>query len=55
MKSKDIYETPNNKSHLESLNYFPQNSLINKSSSLLELLKARKGQNIDIDISMLTY
>ena len=54
MKSKDIYETPNNKSHLESLNYFPQNSIINKSSNLLELLKARKGQNINLDISMLT-
>ena len=54
MKSKDINETQNNKSHLENKNSFPQTNLINKSSNLLELLKARKGQNINIDISMLS-
>jgi hypothetical protein len=31
-----------------------QNSIISKSSNLLELLKAKKGQNINIDISMLS-
>ena len=31
-----------------------QNSLLSKSSNLLELLKAKKGQNINIDLSMLS-
>ena len=54
MKTKEINESKKNKSHLENINSFPQNNIGNKSSNLLELLKARKGQNINIDISMLS-
>ena len=54
MKSKEINEPKKNISHLENINSFPQNNIPHKSSNLLELLKARKGQNINIDISMLS-
>ena len=54
MKKKEINENHNIKSHLENTNSFPQNNLPNKSSNLLELLKARKGTNINIDLSMLS-
>lgn len=54
MKTKEKNEPQKNKSHLENVNSFPQNNIVNKSSNLLELLKARKGQNINIDISMLS-
>ena len=42
------------KSHAQQVNFSQQNSLLSKSSNLLELLKAKKGQNINIDISMLS-
>ena len=45
---KEIYESHPSNSHPL------QNSLLSKSSNLLELLKAKKGQNINIDISMLS-
>ena len=45
---KEIYESHPSNSHPL------QNSLLSKSSNLVELLKAKKGQNINIDISMLS-
>ena len=51
---KGINEIHSNKSHSQQINNNQSNSLLSKSSNLLELLKAKKGQNINIDISMLS-
>ena len=50
----EINEFHSNKYHSQPINIPQQNSLLSKSSNLLELLKAKKGQNINIDISMLS-
>ena len=51
MKKEDFHTS---KPHSSAINFSQQNSLLSKSSNLLELLKAKKGQNINIDISMLS-
>ena len=51
MKKEDFHTS---KPYSTSINFSQQNSLLSKSSNLLELLKAKKGQNINIDISMLS-
>ena len=51
---KGINEIHSNKTHSQQINNNQSNSLLSKSSNLLELLKAKKGQNINIDISMLS-
>ena len=51
MKKEDFHTS---KPYSSSINFSQQNSLLSKSSNLLELLKAKKGQNINIDISMLS-
>jgi len=51
MRKEDFHTS---KPHSQALNFSQQNSLLSKSSNLLELLKAKKGQNINIDISMLS-
>ena len=42
------------KSNCKQIKFSKQNSFLSKSSNLLELLKAKNGQNINIDISMLS-
>ena len=50
----EINDFHSTKSHAQQVNFSQQNSLLSKSTNLLELLKAKKGQNINIDISMLS-
>ena len=51
---KEINEFHSTKYISQPMNFSQQNSILSKSSNLLELLKAKKGQNINIDISMLS-
>ena len=51
---KEINDYHYTKPYPQTTNSCQQSPLFNKSSNLLELLKARKGQNINIDISMLS-
>ena len=51
---KEINDCQNTKPYSQTTKSSQQNPLLSKSSNLLELLKARKGQNINIDISMLS-
>jgi len=51
---KEINDCHNTKPYSQTTKSSQQNPLLSKSSNLLELLKARKGQNINIDISMLS-
>ena len=50
----EINEFSFSKSNSQQINFSQQNSFLSKSSNLLELLKAKNGQNINIDISMLS-
>ena len=51
---KENNDSYKNKVDYQPINLNKQNPLISKSSNLLELLKNKKGQNINIDISMLS-
>ena len=51
---KEINEFRFSKSNSQQINFSQQNSFLSKSSNLLELLKAKNGQNINIDLSMLS-
>ena len=51
---KEINEIHSSKTYSQQNNTNQANSFLSKSSNLLELLKAKKGQNINIDISMLS-
>ena len=54
MKEDEINNIRKIKSDLENTNSSKKNNILNKSSNLFELLRAKKGQNINIDLSMLS-
>ena len=54
MKANEINNIRKIKSDLENTNSAKKSNILNKSSNLFELLRAKKGQNINIDLSMLS-
>ena len=54
MKQNEINNIRKIKSDFQNTNSAKKNNILNKSSNLFELLRAKKGQNINIDLSMLS-
>ena len=48
MKEDEINNIRKIKSDLENTNFSKKNNILNKSSNLFELLRAKKGQNINL-------